>query len=118
MTQATGNVSQQMKEVTNTFDGSMRMRAFLTLFLAAIMLATTTCASKTIKQPEPPLSPDQVITPAENGTCTLLFTTQSKIEVVKWVLGFGADAELIAPENLRQKAIEEHTKALERYRKV
>ena len=60
-------------------------------------------------------SPDQVITPAEDGTCTLRFTAQSEIEVVKWVLGFGADAELLAPENLRQKVIDEHRAALGRY---
>ncbi len=63
-------------------------------------------------------SPDQVITPNEDGTCILRFTAQSEIEVVKWVLGFGADAELIAPENLRQKVIDEHAKALERYRRT
>lgn len=58
---------------------------------------------------------DQEVTPAEDGTCTIRFTAQSEVEVVKWVLGFGADAELIAPENLRQKVIDEHRAALGRY---
>lgn len=58
---------------------------------------------------------DQEVMLAEDGTCTIRFTAQSEVEVVKWVLGFGADAELIAPENLRQKVIDEHRAALGRY---
>jgi len=58
---------------------------------------------------------DQEAMPAEDGTCTIRFTAQSEVEVVKWVLGFGADAELMAPANLRQMVIDEHKAALARY---
>lgn len=62
-------------------------------------------------------SKDQVINHEQDGTCLLRFTAQSEVEVVKWVLGFGVDAELIAPESLRQRILEEHRQALGRYAK-
>ncbi len=38
-----------------------------------------------------------------DGSLVMTFTAQSELEVVKWILGFGAEAEILAPDHLRQR---------------
>jgi predicted DNA-binding transcriptional regulator YafY len=44
----------------------------------------------------------QVLTEHPDGSCTLAFTTQSLDEVQRWVLGYGEEAEVTEPEELRR----------------
>jgi len=46
-------------------------------------------------------SDDQKILHHRAGGLTLKFTASSRQEVISWVLGFGKQAELLAPEDLR-----------------
>jgi len=48
-------------------------------------------------------SPGQKITRRKDGTLLLTFTTTSRFEVLSWVLGFGPDAELLEPRELREE---------------
>lgn len=48
-------------------------------------------------------SKDQKVIETSDGSLSLTFTAQSEYEVIKWVLGFGEDAELVAPKALRDK---------------
>lgn len=52
---------------------------------------------------------------ADGGCVRLTFVAQSELEVVKWILGFGADAQLLAPEHLRQRVQDELRSALRYY---
>ncbi|SOB58964.1 conserved protein of unknown function [Pseudodesulfovibrio profundus] len=47
-------------------------------------------------------SSDQAITDLADGQCELEVTAQSETEVLSWVLGFGANAEVVEPASLRQ----------------
>lgn len=38
-----------------------------------------------------------------DGRLVMTFTAQSELEVVKWILGFGVEAEILAPDHLRQR---------------
>jgi len=46
-------------------------------------------------------SPGQHLQPHRDGSVTLTFTSTSRREVIAWILGFGPDAELLEPEDLR-----------------
>jgi len=46
-------------------------------------------------------SSDQIATNLDDGRCELEFTAQSETEVLSWVLGFGANIEILEPEDLR-----------------
>jgi predicted DNA-binding transcriptional regulator YafY len=50
-------------------------------------------------------SPDQVITPHEDGGLTLEFTANSRVEVLNWVLSFGGEATLREPQDLREEIL-------------
>ena len=56
-------------------------------------------------------SAQQTLSRHEDGTVELEFTARSTMEVVKWVLGFGCEAQLLAPEHLRQRVRAELVKA-------
>ena len=62
-------------------------------------------------------SDDQKITEFKNGKLVLEFTAQSWPEVVSWVLGFGSQAELLTPKEMREEILEEFGNALRSYRK-
>lgn len=62
-------------------------------------------------------SKDYHLQEEEDGVVLLSFTAQSDMEVVKWILGFGADAQLLEPAPLRDRVLEELRTALERYAK-
>jgi predicted DNA-binding transcriptional regulator YafY len=57
----------------------------------------------------------QVLTPHDDGTCTLEFVSQSLDEVKRWVLYYGANAEVLAPESLRKAVQKEIAAALAVY---
>ncbi len=46
-------------------------------------------------------SDDQTIDPQPGGGLILTFTSTSRLETLSWVLSFGGEAELLAPEGLR-----------------
>lgn len=48
-------------------------------------------------------SPDQQLRKRRKGVIELTFTTTSRFEVVSWVLGFGPEAELLEPKDLREE---------------
>lgn len=52
---------------------------------------------------------------ASDGTVVLTFHAQSELEVVKWILSFGREAELLSPAHLRERVREELTDALGYY---
>lgn len=52
-------------------------------------------------------SAGQTIHEQGDGSIVLDFTARSEMEVVKWVLGFGREAELLAPIHLHEKIREE-----------
>ncbi len=60
-------------------------------------------------------SSDQVFTLEEDGSTLLTMSAQSELEVVKWVLGYGEEAELISPLHLREKVKKELQNSLNRY---
>lgn len=60
-------------------------------------------------------SATQTITPHEDGSIVLDFTARSEMEVIKWVLGFGQEAQLLAPEHLRERVKEELQDTLQLY---
>lgn len=51
----------------------------------------------------------------EGENILLTFMAQSEYEVIKWILSFGHEAELISPTHLRDELIEELSKAKEHY---
>ena len=55
-------------------------------------------------------SDDQIFTLNDDGSSILEFSSRSKYEVITFVLGFGMQAELLEPINLRE-SIKEHLKA-------
>ncbi len=59
-------------------------------------------------------SEDQVINKEENSI-VLNFTAQSEFEVIKWLLSFGKDAELLAPTRLKNILINDLKKSLSFY---
>lgn len=46
------------------------------------------------------MNPDQTITKGRGGKIRLKFTASSEPEVMAWILGFGGEARLLAPESL------------------
>jgi len=60
-------------------------------------------------------SPGQKLTRRKDGTLLLTFTTTSRLEVLSWVLGFGPDAELLEPEDLREEMKKRAKGILEQY---
>ncbi len=60
-------------------------------------------------------SRDQEVTIHEDGSLTLAFTSISRPEARAWILGFGKDAEVLAPEDLRDEVIDALRAALAVY---
>ncbi|BDQ33391.1 helix-turn-helix transcriptional regulator [Pseudodesulfovibrio portus] len=60
-------------------------------------------------------SSDQVVTDLDDGRCELEFTAQSETEVLSWVLGFGANIQMLEPESLRATVKSELKKTLVHY---
>jgi predicted DNA-binding transcriptional regulator YafY len=50
-------------------------------------------------------SPDQVIIPKKDGSLTLEFTANSRVEVLNWVLSFGGEAVLREPTDIRAELL-------------
>jgi predicted DNA-binding transcriptional regulator YafY len=50
-------------------------------------------------------SEDQKVARSRDGKVTLSFTTTSRLEVISWVLGFGGEAELLSPKDLREELV-------------
>jgi predicted DNA-binding transcriptional regulator YafY len=46
-------------------------------------------------------SSDQIVTDLEDGRCQLEFSAQSMPELLSWILGFGANAEVVEPPLMR-----------------
>lgn len=60
-------------------------------------------------------STDCTMEDERDGSLVMTFTAQSELEVVKWILGFGVEAELLAPPFLREKVRDELRGALAFY---
>ena len=58
------------------------------------------------------------MTPCDAGRVEVRFIAQSEVEVVKWILGFGRDAELIAPAHLRRQVSDELDDARVQYNEL
>ncbi|MBC7543065.1 MAG: WYL domain-containing protein [Candidatus Sericytochromatia bacterium] len=60
--------------------------------------------------------PQQTLTVAPDGSVTLTLPGSGQGELVRWVLGYGPDAEVLAPDSLRS-AVQDHLhEAMARYR--
>ena len=64
---------------------------------------------------ETPLSADQTITVQDDGRLNVKATIQQNHQLVWWLLGFGADVEVLAPRELREQIAEKHRSAVSRY---
>ena len=64
---------------------------------------------------ETPLSEDQRIVEQEDGRLKVSATIQQNHQLVWWLLGFGAEVEVIAPIGLRKQIAEKHRLAASRY---
>ncbi|MBI9080804.1 MAG: WYL domain-containing protein [Pseudodesulfovibrio sp.] len=60
-------------------------------------------------------SSDQTATDLDDGRCELAFTAQSETEVLSWVLGFGANIEILRPHALREAVQSEIERSLGYY---
>ena len=58
---------------------------------------------------------EQQLEELPDNAVQLTMTAQSELEVVKWILGFGCEAELIEPAHLRQRVAKELGGARKRY---
>ena len=64
---------------------------------------------------ETPLSEDQRVVEEEDGRLKVSATIQQNHQLIWWLLGFGADVEVIAPVDLRRQVAEKHRLAARRY---
>lgn len=60
-------------------------------------------------------SPDQKLRKRRDGTLELTFTSTSRLEVISWVLGFGPEAELLEPKDVRNELAENAKAIASRY---
>lgn len=60
--------------------------------------------------------PSQQLQPLPNGGVEMSVTVASPVELVHWILGWGAHCEVLAPESLRQQIAAELRRASEHYR--
>lgn len=67
---------------------------------------------------ETPLSVDQRLTPADDGRVRLQATVVDTLQLRWWLLGFGAQVEVIAPRALREEFAATAKATLERYSTV
>ena len=59
--------------------------------------------------------PTQTIANESDGSCTLSMKCTDLDEVKRWILTYGAEAEVLSPEPLRTAVKQELTKALAKY---
>ncbi|MBN2192052.1 MAG: transcriptional regulator [Polyangiaceae bacterium] len=64
---------------------------------------------------EYPLVPDQELEPMPDGSALVRARVTGTIEALRWVLGWGADAEAVAPQELRQAVRQELGAAAQLY---
>ncbi len=57
----------------------------------------------------------QTLTEHDDGSCTLEFVTQSLDETKRWVLTYGAEAEVLEPSSLREMVMKEFEEARKIY---
>jgi len=62
-------------------------------------------------------SRDQEVTVNEDGSLTLQFTSISRPEVRAWILGFGSNAEVLEPNDLRDEVVAALQAALAAYQR-
>ena len=62
-----------------------------------------------------PLMPDQTVTTQADGSIVVRATVAGTVEATRWVLGWGADAEVLEPAELRRSVREELMRALAQY---
>lgn len=60
-------------------------------------------------------SPNQKITDNPDGSITLEMTTSGWYDVRKWLLGFGAAARVVRPDEMKQEIMAEMKKAINKY---
>ncbi len=60
-------------------------------------------------------SPGQEIIDNPDGSITLKMNTSGWFDVKKWILGFGSDALVVKPEEMREEIVEEMKNGLELY---
>ncbi|MDO9068405.1 MAG: WYL domain-containing protein [Deltaproteobacteria bacterium] len=60
-------------------------------------------------------APDQKISTCKDGSIELWMKTSGWYDVKKWILSFGSDAELLGPEELRDKIRNEAKKIAKAY---
>lgn len=60
-------------------------------------------------------SPNQKITDNPDGSVTLNMTTSGWFDVKRWLLGFGAAARVVKPDEMRQEIMAEMKKAIKKY---
>ena len=58
---------------------------------------------------------DQSITDNPDGSILLELKTSGWLDVKRWILSFGAKAEVVEPENLRAEILDEYSKCFARY---
>lgn len=61
-------------------------------------------------------APGQEIVEEVGGSVVISFETSGRYDVVKWILGYGAEAELLEPADLRAEIAKVHAEAADRYR--
>jgi proteasome accessory factor B len=59
--------------------------------------------------------PSQVIQTQKDGSAILTLRVRNTFDFRQWVLGWGAEAEVLEPETLRNQIIEHTQELLERY---
>lgn len=59
--------------------------------------------------------PSQRVTTNRDGSLIVAFRLSSAVEFKSWVLGFGADAEVLEPESLRRELADELAAAAQKY---
>jgi predicted DNA-binding transcriptional regulator YafY len=59
--------------------------------------------------------PNQTLEDLDDGGCLLTFTSTSLDEVKRWLLSFGAAAQVIAPDELREAMQEEFRNSIRNY---
>lgn len=64
---------------------------------------------------EYPLMPNQRVTELPDGAVEITADVNGTLEVVPWILGWGAHAEAVSPEELRQKVAEQVQGAAAKY---
>lgn len=64
---------------------------------------------------EAPLSPDQDSTPLDDGRIEIAVTVMESHQLIWWLLGFGSNVEVVAPQELRNTVAKEIERQWARY---